>query len=90
MVYFTKKAKEPLLFCTKHKLYSVQNTDLFAIFKSGEIIYSSSTSFASAPIGYTEMLKEIFSGDGFVLKSIQEKKQCKSKCGTYTVRSVHN
>ncbi len=53
-------------------LYAVPNTDLFAIFKNGKMIYSYSTGIASAPSGYSELLKEVFSGEGFMYKGVAE------------------
>ncbi|WHY61479.1 hypothetical protein [Cytobacillus firmus] len=54
------------------KLYGVQDTDLYAMFKNGEIIFTSSTGYASASSGYSELLKEVFTGGGFVYEGMTE------------------
>ncbi|WP_436373761.1 hypothetical protein [Cytobacillus sp. BC1816] len=54
------------------KLYVVQDTDLYAMFKNAEMIYTSSTGYASASSGYSELLKEVFTGEGFVYEGMTE------------------
>ncbi|KON86253.1 hypothetical protein AF332_05055 [Sporosarcina globispora] len=36
------------------------------------MIYSSSTGYAAAPSGYSELLKEVFTGEGFVYEGMTE------------------
>ncbi|WP_282173959.1 hypothetical protein [Cytobacillus firmus] len=52
------------------KLYVVQDTNLYAMFR--EMIYNSSTGYAAAPSGFSELLKEVFTGEGFVYEGIIE------------------
>lgn len=50
----------------------VQDTDLYPMFKNGEIIYNSSTGYSAAPSGFSELLKEVFTGEGFVYEGMNE------------------
>ncbi|MCS0826778.1 hypothetical protein NX029_22865 [Cytobacillus firmus] len=54
------------------KLYVVQDTDLYAMFKNGEMIYNSSTGYSAAPSGFSELLKEVFTGEGIVYEGMNE------------------
>ncbi|MEK3853453.1 hypothetical protein [Cytobacillus sp. FSL H8-0458] len=54
------------------KLYAVPNTDLFAIIKSGEPILYKSTGVTSVPVNRVSLLKDVFSGEGFLYKGIPE------------------
>lgn len=54
------------------ELYAVPRTDLFAYFNGKEMVISKSTGVASANPQYVEMLKELYSGEGFLYEGVIE------------------
>lgn len=54
------------------ELYAVPQTDLFAFFKEKEMVISKSTGVASANPQYVELLKELYSGEGFLYEGVIE------------------
>lgn len=63
------------------ELYAVQNTDLFGFFKGKEMVIGKSTGVASASPQYVEMLKELYSGEGFLYEGVSENIDFVSKTG---------
>ncbi|MEH6988340.1 hypothetical protein [Cytobacillus firmus] len=51
------------------KLYGVQDTDLYAMFKNGEMIYISSIGYASSSSGYSELIKKCLQERGLYMKA---------------------
>ncbi|MEH7886669.1 hypothetical protein V7654_20400 [Bacillus sp. JJ1609] len=54
------------------ELYAVPETDLFGYFKGKEMVISKSTGVVSANPKYVEMLKELYSGEGFLYEGVIE------------------
>lgn len=63
------------------QLYAVQNTDLFGFFKGKEMVIGKSTGVASASPQYVEMLKELYSGEGFLYEGVSENIDFVNKTG---------
>jgi hypothetical protein len=63
------------------ELYAVPSTDLFAYFKGNEMVISKSTGVASANPQYVEMLKELYSGVGFLYVGVIENIDLVNKTG---------
>lgn len=72
------------------KLYVVQDTDLYAMFKNGEMIYNSSTGYSAAPPGFSELLKEVFTGEGFVYEGMNENIDFVKKLGQRLVLNLRD
>jgi len=67
---FQRQAKIAKKYGTE--LYAVTSTDLFAYFKGNEMVISKSTGVASANPQYVDMLKELYSGEGFLYEGVIE------------------
>lgn len=63
------------------ELYAVSGTDLFAYFKGKEMVIGKSTGVASASPQYVEMLKELYSGEGFLYEGVSENIDFVNKTG---------
>ncbi|HAF0292618.1 TPA: hypothetical protein G9C53_005025 [Salmonella enterica subsp. enterica serovar Typhimurium var. 5-] len=63
------------------QVYAVQNTDLFGFFKGKEMVIGKSTGVASASPQYVEMLKELYSGEGFLYEGVSENIDFVNKTG---------
>ena len=63
------------------ELYAVPRTDLFGYFKGKEMVISKSTGVASSSPQYVEMLKELYSGEGFLYEGVIENIDLVNKTG---------
>jgi DNA mismatch repair ATPase MutL len=76
---YQRQAKIAKKFGTE--LYAVPSTDLFAYFKGNEMVISKSTGVASANPQYVELLKELYSGEGFLYEGVIENIDFVNKTG---------
>ncbi|MEH7441950.1 hypothetical protein V7201_06385 [Bacillus sp. JJ1122] len=63
------------------ELYAIPRTDLFAYFNGKEMVISKSTGVVSANPQYVEMLKDLYSGEGFLYEGVSENIDFVNKTG---------